>query len=219
MSDVSLLVAHISRTLGDLTRPQPEGEYKYSSVALCVIDAVFSIGVRYESTWRTVCDWARHYGWEVNRDKADREHTVSEFANLMQPYEGRWEQLAVQVFRNSQRTSSRSGILKAEATYRFAQALQRHQIETFGDALQKGLREEVKRSITSKRARTFARGARRPCTFVSENERTTVRQHLQTMHLFCQLSQRRVHWTPHPRRHACALRDDGRQRPQPERNA
>jgi hypothetical protein len=40
----------------------------------------------------------------------------------------------VEVFRNRQRTSSRSGILKAEAVYRFAGALVVCGIDTISDA-------------------------------------------------------------------------------------
>jgi hypothetical protein len=149
MNDVERLVLHVRKVLGDLTRPQPEGEYQYSSLALCVVDAVYSIGVRYESTWRTVSDFARRQCWEVDRKKASREYEVTDLLSILRPYEHRWEQMAIEVFRNSQRTSSRSGILKAEAVYRFAQVLYSFGIETFSDALRLGLRDEVKNAIAA----------------------------------------------------------------------
>jgi hypothetical protein len=94
-----------------------------------VIDAVYSIGARYESTYRTVCDFCSKYEWEKDRAKA-KERTVREFLELLNPYESRWQDMAVEVFRNRQRTSTRSGILKAEAVYRFAKALHRAGIDT-----------------------------------------------------------------------------------------
>jgi hypothetical protein len=73
MGRVDLLIAHIRKTLGDLGAPLSEEEtFEYSSLGLCVVDAVYSIGVRYESTSRTVSDFARWAGWEKNRAKAPR---------------------------------------------------------------------------------------------------------------------------------------------------
>jgi hypothetical protein len=87
---------------------------------LCAIDAVYSIGVRYESTERTVGDFCKWSHWNY-----DQEYTVPEFIHLLGPFDGEWEKLAKEVFRNRQRTSSRSGILKAEAVYRFVRELHR----------------------------------------------------------------------------------------------
>ena len=49
-------------------------------------------------------------------------------------YENRWEDLAVEVFRNRQRPSSMSGILKSEAVYRFARARRQAGPETLANA-------------------------------------------------------------------------------------
>jgi hypothetical protein len=147
MGQVDMLVAHIRRTLGDLGAPLSEEEtYEYSSLGLCVIDAVYSIGVRYESTSRTVGDFCRKYGWEKNRAKAKEEHTISAFIAALQPYENKWEELAVKVFDNRQRTSSRGGILKAEAVFRFAKVLQKFKIERFADVMS-GMKGDVRRAI------------------------------------------------------------------------
>ena len=52
MSDIDKLVAYIRRTLTDLNAAPTDAAYEYASVPLCVIDAVFSVGVRHESTER-----------------------------------------------------------------------------------------------------------------------------------------------------------------------
>ena len=57
--------------------------------------------------------------------------------------------MADEVFRNRQRTSTRSGILKAEAVFRFAKTLQAFGIETFADALVSGTRADLRRAITA----------------------------------------------------------------------
>jgi hypothetical protein len=146
---IDKLLIHIRQKLGDLNIPLPDGEYEYAALPLCVIDAVFSLGVRYESTWRTVCDWCARYHWEKERARAAEERTVTEFLHILQPYENRWEQMATDVFRNRQRTSTRSGILKAEAVFRFAKTLQRFGVDTFADILKFGLRDDLRREIKS----------------------------------------------------------------------
>jgi hypothetical protein len=88
------LVAHIRRNLGDLNIPQPGGEYEYSALPVCVTDAVFSLGVRYESTERTVRELCERYGWEMSRKLASAELTISDFLKILQPYENRWEDMA-----------------------------------------------------------------------------------------------------------------------------
>jgi len=67
------------------------------------------------------------------RAEAPKEYSITDFLNVLQPYENHWEDMAHNVFDNRQRTSTRSGILKAEAVYRFSEVLQRFGIETFAE--------------------------------------------------------------------------------------
>ena len=145
--NIQKLVAYIRGTLTDLSSPPPDSAYEYASIGLCAIDAVFSLGVRYESTERTVREWCARYGWEMSRARTDRERTITEFLQVLQPYENCWEDMARKVFNNCQRTSTRSGILKAEAVYRFCRVLQDFGIENFADVLKDGRREDLRREI------------------------------------------------------------------------
>jgi hypothetical protein len=140
-------VVHIRRTITDLGVPSPDAAYQYSSLPLCAVDAVFSLGVRYESTERTVNEWCARYHWAKDRSLASEERTTSEFTAILQPYENRWEDMANEVFRNRQRTSARSGILKAEAVYRFSKALQKFGLESFADALKSGTWDDLRHAI------------------------------------------------------------------------
>jgi hypothetical protein len=106
----------------------PQSDDRYKSLPLCVIDAVYSIGVRWESTERTVDDFCKWSGWNYGR-----EYTIKEFLSLLNPFDSDWEAIATKVFQNRQRTSSRSGILKAEAVYRFARELWCCDIDTLTD--------------------------------------------------------------------------------------
>lgn len=130
--------------LSDTTLPP---EFHYSSLPLCVIDAVFSIGVRYESTSKTVKNWcaAQNPRWPLGRGEGEHEHTISEFVSILEKYAA--EDSASALFKNRQRTSSRSGIFKSEATLRFAETLQSFRIERFADTLDASKNEIVEQKI------------------------------------------------------------------------
>src|ERR1700730_1196773 len=79
MSEIDKLVAYIRSRLTDLNAAPTDAAYEYASVPLCVIDAVFSIGVRYESTERTVTEFCERYHWQRDGRGRTKEYTVSEF--------------------------------------------------------------------------------------------------------------------------------------------
>jgi hypothetical protein len=108
-------------------------EHEYASLPLCVIDAVFSIGVKYTGTRLVPPRWAEAQTppWPVHRRGATVEHSISDFLAALAPFTGK--ELAVNIFKNSQRTSSKNGILKAEAVRQFATALQEAGIDKFRD--------------------------------------------------------------------------------------
>ncbi|WP_170335518.1 hypothetical protein [Ruegeria arenilitoris] len=117
-------------------KPLPlPAEFFYASLPLCVIDAVFSIGVTYTSTANTVARFCERQGWTMSlapdAPRSTGEHTISEFLALFDGLTA--EQMADDLFGNRQRTSTRSGILKAEAVRQYAEALQANGIEDFGD--------------------------------------------------------------------------------------
>ncbi len=117
-------------------KPLPlPAEFFYASLPLCVIDAVFSIGVTYTSTANTVTRFCERQGWTKSlapdAPRSTGEHTISEFLALFDGLTP--DQMADDPFGNRQRTSTRSGILKAEAVRQYAEALQANGIEDFGD--------------------------------------------------------------------------------------
>lgn len=111
----------------------PPQEFFYASLPLCVIDAVFSIGVTYISTRNTVVRFCERQDWALGPVR-DRHHGEKTVGDLLACYTSlSLDEAADQLYGNRQRTSSRSGILKAEAVQRFAVALQRAGIEDFAD--------------------------------------------------------------------------------------
>jgi hypothetical protein len=104
-------------------------EYHYCHLPLCVIDAVFSIGVRYQSVTNTINRFCNYF--KIDKFSSSEGLTVSGFLNLI---EGESIQsITDSIFVNRQRTSSKNGILKTEAVIRFHKTLQKFQFESLMD--------------------------------------------------------------------------------------
>ena len=112
-------------------------EFYYQGLPFCVIDAVFSIGVKYESVTNVVQHVSQHFKKTAFRAAGSHYPPQAQqwrISELLAEYESRSsESMAESVYQNKCRTSSRSGILKAEAVQRFCVVLAAHQIETFQD--------------------------------------------------------------------------------------
>lgn len=109
--------------------------YRYASLPLCVIDAVFSIGVKYETTEATVGRVCERLGWpKLAASRAGRGAGSQSLADLLDAHAGLTaEEVAEHIYGNRQRTSTKSGILKAEAVRLFAEALRTARIDSFAD--------------------------------------------------------------------------------------
>jgi endonuclease III len=109
-------------------------EYTYKSLPLALIDAVFSIGVKYRATENTVERFCRNQSpaWSRFRPEVGPEHPVSQFLDTVANLKA--EEVAERIYGNRQRTSAVNGILKAEAVTRCARVLVSHGIDCFADA-------------------------------------------------------------------------------------
>ena len=90
-------------------------EYRYASLPLCLLDAVFSIGVNYSSTKNTVARYCDYYNIQKYRESEDyppieQQHTLSELIQNIN--NSGTEYFAEKIVKNKQRTSSNNGILK-----------------------------------------------------------------------------------------------------------
>jgi hypothetical protein len=149
-SDVQLLARHAASNL-PLDTARLGDEYFYQSLPLCVIDAVYSIGVRYDCVAAVVERYCRQFG--LRKTRGDRkemppnneQESVTEFCERLEPFTP--EQLATEVFQNRQRTSARAGILKAEAVIRFAAVLKNAEVNFFRDIPKFLIRPEPMREI------------------------------------------------------------------------
>jgi hypothetical protein len=146
-NELEKLLEHIKAEI-DLDRDTALGpEYFYASLPLCVIDAVYSIGVKYTGTRNTVVRWCKHEHWPEFRNGAHHEHSMADFLTVLRRYTD--EQLARDVFGNLQRTSSRSGKLKSTAVRKFAEVLSSERIERFVDMRSDDAVERVEPRIKS----------------------------------------------------------------------
>jgi len=108
----------------------------YHSLPLCILDAVFSIGVRYESAFTVVCRRAEHR--EIPDAElpapppADEQVTTSAFLDDYAHYGV--DGMADGILCNRQRTSPCNGVLKVAAVERNAQALADAGMKTMQDA-------------------------------------------------------------------------------------
>jgi len=133
--DIDLLAARC-RELFDLEALELPDEYRYASVGHCVLDAVFSIGVKYASTRLVVKRYCEKRGiprfrpTEALLTPAEQEPLSAfiAYGDSQGP-----EVFAEQTLCNHHRTSPRSGILKADACLRFAKVLRSFGVEFFQD--------------------------------------------------------------------------------------
>jgi hypothetical protein len=133
MRTAECVVGEIKRCKLPLQDATLSHEHEYASLPLCVIDAVFSISAKYASTKLVPPRWAAAQTpqWPVHRRGATIEHSISDFLEAARPFT--CDELATKILKNRQRTSSKSGILKAQAVRQFAVALQTAGIERFAD--------------------------------------------------------------------------------------
>jgi hypothetical protein len=126
-------------------------EYFYQSLPLCVIDAVWSLGVKYGAVQNVVDRYCKTSGLRKIRTDRDSLPPMSEqeaIAAFCARVERTGpEKMADEVFENRQRTSSKNGILKAEGVYRFSCALRKHRVGCFQDVPEAASNVALERDI------------------------------------------------------------------------
>lgn len=106
-----------------------QDEYNYGHLPLCVIDSVFSIGVKYEGVQNVIKRFCDYY--KIDRFSKKNELTTTDILVLIEQMS--INELTEKVFKNRQRTSTKNGILKSEGVVLFLKVLQIFKVEKFGD--------------------------------------------------------------------------------------
>ncbi|GAA1434426.1 heme peroxidase [Microlunatus lacustris] len=146
--------------------PLPQRGNRWAHLTLCVLDAVFSISARYDTTCRTVHDYATHVGLAHVLEPADRVEagafipTEEPVAALRQRIEEQGpDEFARVVLRNRQRTSARGGVLKAEAAREYAVILDQHGLHRLPDVAALLAHEVQLRAVETDLAQVPGHGA------------------------------------------------------------
>ena len=113
-------------------------EFYYQHLPLCVIDAVFSIGIRYSTVQRVVQNFCCYTGWSCFRNPIPspippirQQRSINDLLKLYHQMNLNFGNIAISVFGNSNRTAPKGGILKSEAVYRFAKILNQNNTNYF----------------------------------------------------------------------------------------
>jgi hypothetical protein len=150
--DVDLLIKHINAKI-DLAGTAEEPTRYWASLPLCVIDSVWSIQAKYETQVLPLIDRfcrSQTPQWD-GQDYARRRDsgpTITEFVDLLDHCLTQGETYET-LFGNRQRTSSRGGILKAEAVHLFAKALSDSGINKYSDMKKQHKLAEAEKRILS----------------------------------------------------------------------
>jgi len=121
-------LADFSRKNLNLENPKFGEEFTYANLPLCVIDAVFSIGVKYTSVENVgkrfkdrFCPNPLSAADATVSRPGEPEMTVRDLIRIYEEYGV--ERMANEVYQNRNLTSTKSGILKAEAVLEFSRVL------------------------------------------------------------------------------------------------
>jgi len=132
-SKVDLVVEKVSQVIQFNT--DIDNEYFYSNVPFCVIDSIFSIGVRYEGVKNVLKNVSNKLDIPATAIFIDGSRkdsiTTSAFLSKISQWDG--NEMAKELYKNHQRTSSSNGILKAEAALEFVKILIKYKVERFVD--------------------------------------------------------------------------------------
>ncbi len=106
-----------------------KSSYGYPHLALCVVDAVYSIGAKYGGVVKVIDRTCKYLG--IDKFDQNNPFSISDFLSVINELTP--ESLSEKVFKNRQRTSTRNGILKSEAVLKFVRVLKNHSVETIQD--------------------------------------------------------------------------------------
>jgi hypothetical protein len=150
MGNEIMAVVNAVRAIPDFDAAIRLQEYQYASLGHCVLDSIFSIGVRYEGVRGVLHRYCQRYQLHEFHDGLGPPPVADQLplSGLVdQISEVGPERFATEIVQNRQRTSSRSGILKAEASLLFAEALIRNGVETFQDAMEHIADQDLDREL------------------------------------------------------------------------
>lgn len=137
-SDVQKLAQFAEQNL-KLREAELSKAYYYQSLPLCVVDAIFSLGVRYQQVERVVSNVCQAAGWKTFRDHGSpspplkEQKTVSELLELIKGHSSAMDTLFKNCCVANPRAAKVNQIRKADLVRMFAETLKGNRIESFQD--------------------------------------------------------------------------------------
>ena len=147
-NDIAVFVKHCESVL-DLKNAKDACAGLYQNLPLCLLDAVYSMGVRYGSTRKVTARYAAYYGIQAT----NANHTVSEFLKNIENAGGA-KIFAENVLNNRQRTATRNGIIKSESCKLVAEELKKRGIETISNFNDYPDKEDLDRAICATKSQS-----------------------------------------------------------------
>jgi hypothetical protein len=132
--ELNMLVEAIKQ---ELDYSQIPTEYGYKYVPLCIIDAIFSIGVHYNGVTNTITRFCQNEKIQIdvnsirNEQPRENQFTINDMISLYETHG--LEYVTEKIFNNKQRTSTTNGILKAQAVLEFCKICKEHGINYYQD--------------------------------------------------------------------------------------
>jgi hypothetical protein len=136
-AETALLARRVTDVI-DLAQARAGDELFYQSLPLCALDAVFSIGVRWQAVRNVVARYCALAGVQTFRPRGSaapprtEQESVTSFCTRLASW-GTPDQIAALLGSRQRTSTSGASILKAEATLRFAEQLRAHGIEYLQD--------------------------------------------------------------------------------------
>jgi hypothetical protein len=137
--EISIIAKYFKENIKNIS-PLGNG-YFYNHLPLCIIDAVWSIGVRYEGVQNVIMRYYINRKIVPYREESLRksfqypdiknQESLTIFLQYLKNFS--YEQLSDKVFKNKQRTSTKNGILKSEAVMKFTEVLLKYNVNYFQD--------------------------------------------------------------------------------------
>ena len=122
----------------DLKNARHVDEDYYQSLPFCIIDSVFSIGVKYVNARNAVIKFCNYYNLQRIRNNKTFEYpeisdqlSISSFVSKYN--DQTLQDITDKIYNNRQRTSARNGILKSEAVLKFAETALSYDVNYFQD--------------------------------------------------------------------------------------
>lgn len=140
----------------DLKSAKLGDEFYYENLTFCLIDAVFSMGIRYKIVQNAII---RYKNYIADKGFNFNEHKISDFKKIVDSFSCEEDKKYLLVSENiltKNRTSPKNGILKTEACYKIAKILIKNHIETKEqfDFMPKNIKESVNEEIKNVRGQS-----------------------------------------------------------------